>query len=216
MRGWLSREDGVKAAVIAGAAKLCGDPRIAQDPRHAGQRFQVIGPCAFWSDQQTYKIDRYAVEGAKVDGLRKPGEKAEDRLRVRELAMRNCNALAYPRRAEPLPLEQSVEDFPRLQTGNQPGPVAKFHEDVFLCRALERVDNRLGGDQFAKQHSQNQSGPFKQWIRRPLAGGRERPHPLRLLLPAWIDPADISIGAAIYNIRAAIGSMTKNNDLSVR
>src|SRR5271155_5959406 len=36
-----------------------------------------------------------------------------------------------------------------------------------------------------------------------------------LSLPPWIDPADISVRAAIYDIGPPIGSATKHNDLGV-
>src|ERR1019366_8237668 len=106
----------------------------------------MVGASRFRSDQKTNEIDRRAVEGMKIDRAGKPRENPEDRVRLGKLAVRDGDPFADSRRSEPLTLEQGVKDFPRLEPGNQPGPVAQLLQRVFLGVHPERGDYRLGGD----------------------------------------------------------------------
>ncbi len=58
---WRQRQHRIERLRVARCAQLLGDILIAQQPRDARQRFQVIGPGAFRREQQKHQIDRRAV-----------------------------------------------------------------------------------------------------------------------------------------------------------
>ena len=75
----------------------------------------MIGAGAFRREQQEHDIDRLAVDRVEIDRLGKPREDADDALQPGELAVGNGDALAEPGRAQPLALQQHVEDVALLE-----------------------------------------------------------------------------------------------------
>src|ERR1019366_6661601 len=165
----------------------------------------MVGASRFRSDQKTNEIDRRAVEGMKIDRADKPRENPEDRVRLGELAVRNSDSFADSCRAKPLALEQGVENFPRREAGDQSSPLAQLLQRVFLRVHLERGHYCLGGDQFGQQHGLKQSGAgpligIKPWMADERDGAADHTRsPLALSFPARVDPADVSVGAAVYD-----------------
>ena len=54
-----------------------GDRGIAQQPRDARQRFEMIGAGAFGREQQKNEIDRLVVERLEIDRAVEPREQPE-------------------------------------------------------------------------------------------------------------------------------------------
>ena len=70
----------------------------------------MIGAGALGRKQKNDDIDFLAVDRVEVDRLGEAREDADDALQPLQLAMRNGDAMAEPGRAEPLALQQDVED----------------------------------------------------------------------------------------------------------
>ena len=105
-------------ARFAQARDRCG---LAQKPRDARQRLQMIGACPFGREQQEDQVHRLAVERLKVDRAVEPGEQADQLLELRQLAVGNRDAVADPRAPELLALDQRLEDQPLVLPGELRG-----------------------------------------------------------------------------------------------
>ena len=70
-----------------------------------------MSPSSAWLD----------VEPAALDGEADAGEDADDALQALKLAMRNGDAVAEPGRAQPLALQQDIEDVALLKPGETGG-----------------------------------------------------------------------------------------------
>src|SRR6476469_8221270 len=90
---------------------------LAQQPRDARQRLKMIGARAFRREQQKDNVDGCSVNCVEVDRIGKARADAGDALKANEFAMRDGDALAEPGRAQPLTLQQRVEDVTLLQAG---------------------------------------------------------------------------------------------------
>src|SRR6476659_10761525 len=120
---------------------------LAQQPRDAGERLQMIGAGAFRGEQQKHDINRSAVDGVEIDRLGKPRADAGDALQPSELAVRDGNALAKPGRAEPLALQERVEDVALLQTCEPRRARRQLLEKLLLVLDLERSNHCFGADE---------------------------------------------------------------------
>ena len=78
--------------------------------KKARKRFEVVGASPLRREQQEHDIDRLAVDRIEIDRLGKPRKDSDDAFKARNFAMRDGNTLAKSGRAEPLALEQHVED----------------------------------------------------------------------------------------------------------
>ncbi len=112
----------------------------------------MIGAGPFGRKQEEHDIDRLAVDGVEVDRLGKAREDADDALEPGELAVGNGDALAEPGGAEPLALQQNVEDFAFRKPGETGGAGGKILKELFLGLRLERGHDRIGGDEITKKH----------------------------------------------------------------
>ena len=61
-------------------------------------------------DQEEDEVDRHAIERLEVDRPLQPAENAEDAPAFGELAVRDGDAVADACRAQPLALQQRIED----------------------------------------------------------------------------------------------------------
>ena len=82
---------------------------------------QRIGAGAFRREQKEHDVDGTTVHRIEIDGLGEAGADTGDALQPGELAVRNGDALAEASRAEPLTLEQRVENIALRQTGEPRG-----------------------------------------------------------------------------------------------
>ena len=88
---------------------------LAEQPRDARERLEMIGAGALWGEQQEHDVDGLAVHRVEIDGLGKARADSGDALQPDKLAVRNGNALAEASRAKPLTLEQRIEDIALLE-----------------------------------------------------------------------------------------------------
>ena len=82
-----------------------------------------------------------AVRGLEIDRPLEPGEDAENALALGELAVRNGDAVADAGRAEPLALQDRIEDLARRQARDQRRALAHL-----LQRLLLAVHSQSGQD----------------------------------------------------------------------
>ena len=107
----------VERGLVGRGAELSGDAGLAEMPRDAGERLQVIGAGALGREQEEDEVDRLVVERLEIDRLREPREQAEDAVEARELAVRDGDAAADAGRAELLALQKRIEDLALRQAG---------------------------------------------------------------------------------------------------
>ena len=90
----------------------------------------MIGPGVFRREQQKDEIDRLPVERLEVDRPVEAREQPEQPLELGQFAVRDRDAIADRRKAQPLALRQHVEDFPL-------GPTRRLSRAC--CDLLERL-----------------------------------------------------------------------------
>lgn len=112
---------------------------VAQDPRDAGKRLQVIRACTFGSKQQEHQIDRLIINCLEVDRFDQPGENTNQTIERDELAMRDSDAMTDSGRTKAFALQQGIEYFPSRQTGY----LSRMRRD-FLDRLLFRIGLERG------------------------------------------------------------------------
>src|SRR5271166_1481389 len=132
VRGSLPAQNRIEGVGVARRAQLRGRRRIAKHARQTRQRLQMIGASRFRSDEEKDEIDGRPVERFKIDRTRRSREKSEHLFRFGELGMRNSYPIASPGRAETLPLNQSVENFPRREPRKFGGAFAQLLQGLFL------------------------------------------------------------------------------------
>ena len=93
----------------------------------------MVGARRFRGDQHEDEIDRQAVRGLEIDRALEPGEDAENMLAFGELAVRDGDAVADPGRAEPLALQDRIEDLARRQAGDERRALAHFLQRLLLA-----------------------------------------------------------------------------------
>jgi len=104
--GFGLRQQHVQAVGGLGAAQLFAHGLVAQQARDTRQRLQVIGAGRFRGQQQEDQIHRMFVDSIEIDGLFQAREHAIEAFEVRQLAVRNGNAVADTRGAETLAFQQ--------------------------------------------------------------------------------------------------------------
>ena len=90
---------------------------IAQQPRHARQRLQMIGAGILRRQQQKHEIHRLIVDRIVSNRCLQPREHADDVRQPRQPAMRDRDTLPHPRRTEALAFRQRLENAALRQTG---------------------------------------------------------------------------------------------------
>src|SRR6186997_1154811 len=102
-------QQGVERVGALGRAQLLDEAAIAQQARHPRQSLEVIGTRTLGGEQKKNGIDRAIVDRVEIDRMAKPREQAHRLVEAGHAAMRNGNAAADSGRAEPLALQQTVE-----------------------------------------------------------------------------------------------------------
>src|SRR6266550_4200333 len=98
------RQHRIKRVRIARLAQAGDGFRVAQQPRDAGERLEVIGARRFRREQQENQIHRLAIERLKIDRPIEARKQAYQFLQLRQLAVRDRNAVADAGAAELLTL----------------------------------------------------------------------------------------------------------------
>src|SRR5271166_6709997 len=118
----------------------------------------MIGASRFRSDEEKDEINGRPVERFKINRARRSREKSEHLFRFGELGMRNSYPIASPGRAETLPLNQSVENFPRREPRKFGGAFAQLLQRLLLRSCLQRRDDRFQSDQVGQYSQSKPSG----------------------------------------------------------
>ena len=104
-------QDGVEGGRVAGRADPVEHARLAQHPRDAGERLEMVGAGAFRREQKENDVDGLAVEGLEIDRLLEAGDKPEQTVEIRPAcraewrcprrcrSSRGARAAAAPRRS---------------------------------------------------------------------------------------------------------------------
>ncbi len=98
--------------------------------------FRWSAPAPLGRQQQERDVHRLTVQGLEIDRPVEPREQAEQAVETRQLAVRDGDALPDPGRAQPLALEQRVEDRPLVER-RQPAHRLRgeFLKHLLLARA---------------------------------------------------------------------------------
>jgi len=103
-------EHGVDRIGVVGFAQLSRDLRIAQQTGDARQRLEMIGAGRFGREQKKNQIDRLTIERFKIDRPFEPREQSKQTSELRQLAVRNGDAVADAGRAELLALQKDFQN----------------------------------------------------------------------------------------------------------
>ena len=163
----------------------------------ARERLEVIRAGAFRRQQQEHDIDRLIVQRLEIDRGVQPRENARNAVEIGEFAVRNGDSLADAGRAETLTLQDRVENRPG-------GDARQFRclfrdclEKLFLGAHPQIRDDRFLSDNITEIHSSVLADSPSQGTRSVTRFERLQ---LRLLDRARIYPANVSVGAAVYEI----------------
>src|SRR5690606_8245349 len=92
-----------------GAAQLLADRTVAEQPRHPRERLEVVCPGRLRCQQHENQVDRLIVDRIEVDRRLQPGEDTVETVQVRQLAVRDADAVADARGAQALALHKYLE-----------------------------------------------------------------------------------------------------------
>src|SRR5215475_1053616 len=112
----------------------------------------MIGPGAFWREQQEYQVDRLAIERFEIDRPLQPCKDAKQLGELRQLAMRNGNTVADTGRAELLALRENFEDRPFALARQLGGLGGELLQGLFLAVDLQRRNDRIRRDEIVERH----------------------------------------------------------------
>src|SRR5690625_3545465 len=104
------RKDGIESVPALGPAELLTDRTIAEQPGHARECLQMIGPRLFRRQQYADQVHRLIIDRVKVDWRLQTRKKSVETFQSRQLAVGYGDAVANPGRTQSLPLHQHLED----------------------------------------------------------------------------------------------------------
>ena len=133
-----------------------------------------------------------------------PGEDAEDAVAFGELAVRDGDAVADSGRAQPLALQQRVEDFARRQARDLRGALAHFLQRLLLAVDAQRGKDRVGRKKVGQCHCRTRKRTCKARLRRDRA---------RLMR---IEPTDRAVGAPVDDVHARVAGVLEHQETARR
>ena len=95
-------------------------------------------------EQQENEIDGLVVVQFVIDRLFEPGEQAEIPLRPASFTCGTAMPRPRPGRAQPLTLQERVEDIAGLEPGALRRDVRELLQRMLLARRLQRGDDAVG------------------------------------------------------------------------
>src|SRR5262249_10647609 len=119
---------------------------------HAGERLEMVGTGGLGREQQKDQIDRLAVERLELDRPIEPGEQPEQPFELRQLAMRDGDAVADAGGAELLALLQDLEDLALALAGELGGACRELLDRLLLAVDLKRGNDRLRRNEIGERH----------------------------------------------------------------
>ena len=112
----------------------------------------MIGAGALRRQQQENEIDRLAVERLEIDPAGQAGKQAEQLVELRQLAVRDRDAVADAGLAELLPLQQTLEKAALVLPGQLGCAGGKLLQRLLLAIDLERRHDGIGRDEIGERH----------------------------------------------------------------
>src|SRR5262245_64313176 len=103
----------------------------------------MIGAGGFRREQQENQVNRLIVECLEIDWLMKPRKHAKQTPQFRQLAVRNCNAIANRGRAELFALKQDLQDSLLVLPGEFGSARGQFLNRLLLVVNLESRNYRF-------------------------------------------------------------------------
>ena len=104
-------------------------------------------PAELGRDQHEDEIDGKPVGRIEIDRALEAGEDAENLFALCELPMWDGDPVADPGRAEPLALQQRVEDLAGGQAGNERGALAHLLQGLLLAVYPQGCENGVRLDE---------------------------------------------------------------------
>ena len=117
----------------------------------------MIGPRALGCQEEENEVDRLPVERLEIDRALEPREQADQLFEVRQLAVRDRDAVADPGAAELFALHQRFENQPLALPGQLGGARRKLMDRLLLAVHFEGRDDRIRRHEIGERHC-NRSG----------------------------------------------------------
>src|SRR5215472_9589713 len=117
----------------------------------------MVGAGGFRREQQKHEIDRLTVERLELHGPFESRKQSEQLIELRQLAVRNGDAVADAGRTELLALLQNLQDRSLALTAELGGLGGQLLQDLLLAVDLERRNDGVRRDEIGEKH-----GPFSE------------------------------------------------------
>src|SRR5215469_16038644 len=162
----------------------------------------MVGAGGFRREQQKHEIDRLTVERLELHRPFESRKQSEQLVELRQLAVRNGDAVTDAGRTELLALLKNLENRPLALAAELGGLGGQLLQNLLLAVDLQRRNDGIRRDEIGEQH-----GPFSEGSGSAAGPGiakartisiRRGPVNGRLFIDCrWIDPADTTIRAAV-------------------
>src|SRR6185369_16220516 len=106
----LLADEAEELGAVAGGDQFVAKPAILEQARHTRQRLQMLADRILGGDQQKEQVGRAAVERIEIDPASMAAKRTDDPLQAGHLAVRDGDAVADRRAAEPLPVPQHFDE----------------------------------------------------------------------------------------------------------
>ncbi len=115
----------------------------------------MVGAGGFRREQQKHEIDRLTVERLELHGSLESRKQSEQLTELRQLAVRNGDAVTDAGRTQLLALLQNLQDRSLALTAELGGLGGQLLQDLLLAVDLERRNDGVRRDEIGEKH-----GPF--------------------------------------------------------
>ena len=115
----------------------------------------MVGAGGFRREQQKHEIDRLTVERLELHGSLESRKQSEQLTELRQLAVRNGDAVTDAGRTQLLALLQNLQDRSLALTAEFGGLGGQLLQDLLLAVDLERRNDGVRRDEIGEKH-----GPF--------------------------------------------------------
>src|SRR5215471_13677872 len=172
----------------------------------------MVGAGGFRREQQKNEIYRLTVERLELHGPFESRKQSEQLVELRQLAVRNGDAVTDAGRTELLALLKNLENRALALAAELGGLGGQLLQNLLLADDLQRRNDGIRRNEIGEQHgpfsgdSGGSARPASQ--RRRNISTRRGPVNGRCFRLSWIDPADVTIRAAVNQIDAAVSSVT--------
>ena len=119
----------------------------------------MIGAGVLGRQQQEDQVDGLVIEGLEVDRLIQPREHGHDLVQRRYAPMRNGDAAADAGGAQPLALQQRIQDVARVEPGELGGALRELLQRLLLGLGLQRRKYRFRRYEIGEIHDLSLASP---------------------------------------------------------